>query len=217
MLPVGMDSWLKQSGASGLDDLELADFADAGRGIKTLRRFEEKEKILTIPHAILWTVKHAYADSILGPLLTSTRPPLSVDDTLVTYILFVRARKSGYDGPRSHVAALPASYSSSVFFADAELEICAGSSLYTTTKHLTSQIEVDYQDLVARLFGRHRDVFPSDKFTIDDVCIPGIITREDAANRRTDIHFPSVSTNGHSVPCGVVRWISSCATESPFD
>lgn len=167
-----MDSWLKQSGASGLDDLELADFADAGRGIKTLRRFEEKEKILTIPHAILWTVKHAYADSILGPLLTSTRPPLSVDDTLVTYILFVRARKSGYDGPQSHVAALPASYSSSIFFADAELEICAGSSLYTTTKHLTSQIEVDYKDLVTRLFGRHRDVFPSDKFTIDDVCIP---------------------------------------------
>lgn len=209
-----MEIWLKQSGASGLDDLELADFAEAGRGIRTLRRFEEKEKILTIPHGLLWTVKRAYADPVLGPVLSSTRPPLSVDDTLATYILFIRARKSGYDGPRSHVAALPASYSSNIFFADAELEICAGSSLYTTTKHLARQIEVDYEDLVARLFGRHRDVFPSDKFTIDDVSIS---YQEDAANRRTDIHFPSVSTNGHSVPCGVVRWISSCATESPFD
>lgn len=209
-----MEIWLKQSGASGLDDLELADFAEAGRGIRTLRRFEEKEKILTIPHGLLWTVKRAYADPVLGPVLSSTRPPLSVDDTLATYILFVRARKSGYDGPQSHVAALPASYSSSIFFADAELEICAGSSLYTTTKHLARQIEVDYEDLVARLFGRHRDVFPSDKFTIDDV---SILHQEDAANRRTDIHFPSVSTNGHSVPCGVVRWISSCVTDSPFD
>lgn len=210
-----MEIWLKQSGASGLDDLELADFAEAGRGIRTLRRFEEKEKILTIPHGLLWTVKRAYADPVLGPALSSTRPPLSVDDTLATYILFIRARKSGYDGPQSHVAALPASYSSSIFFADAELEICAGSSLYTTTKHLARQIEVDYEDLVARLFGRHRDVFPSDKFTIDDVCIPPYMGR--CCEPATDIHFPSFSTNGHSVPCGVVRWISSCATESPFD
>lgn len=210
-----MEIWLKQSGASGLDDLELADFSEAGRGIRALRRFEEKEKILTIPHGVLWTVKRAYADPVLGPVLSSTRPPLSVDDTLATYILFIRARKSGYDGPQSHVAALPASYSSSIFFADAELEICAGSSLYTTTKHLAHQIEVDYEDLVARLFGRHRDVFPSDKFTIDDVRISP--HRGDAANRRTDIHFPSFSTNGHSVPCGVVRWISSCVTDSPFD
>lgn len=210
-----MEIWLKQSGASGLDDLELADFAEAGRGIRTLRRFEEKEKILTIPHGLLWTVKRAYADPVLGPALSSTRPPLSVDDTLATYILFIRARKSGYDGPQSHVAALPASYSSSIFFADAELEICAGSSLYTTTKHLARQIEVDYKDLVARLFGRHRDVFPSDKFTIDDVCIPPYMGR--CCKPATDIHFPSFSTNGHSVPCGVVRWISSCATESPFD
>lgn len=210
-----MEIWLKQSGASGLDDLELADFAEAGRGIRTLRRFEEKEKILTIPHGLLWTVKRAYADPVLGPALSSTRPPLSVDDTLATYILFIRACKSGYDGPQSHVAALPASYSSSIFFADAELEICAGSSLYTTTKHLARQIEVDYEDLVARLFGRHRDVFPSDKFTIDDVCIPPYMGR--CCEMATDIHFPSFSTNGHSVPCGVVRWISSCVTESPFD
>lgn len=210
-----MEIWLKQSGASGLDDLELADFSDAGRGIRALRRFEEKEKILTIPHGLLWTVKRAYADPVLGPVLSSTRPPLSVDDTLATYILFIRARKSGYDGPQSHVAALPASYSSSIFFADAELETCAGSSLYTTTKHLTSQIEVDYKDLVARLFGRHRDVFPSDKFTIDDVCIPPHMGR--CCKPATDIHFPSFSTNGHSVPFGVVRWISSCVTENPFD
>ncbi|KAL5331345.1 hypothetical protein ACEPPN_000875 [Leptodophora sp. 'Broadleaf-Isolate-01'] len=163
-----MASWLKQSGASGLDDLELADFSDTGRGVRTLRRFEEGEKILTIPHGVLWTVKHAYADPVLGPSLLSARPPLSVDDTLATYILFVRSRGSGYDGLGSHVAALPASYTSSIFFAEAELEICAGTSLYTTTKQLDQQIEVDYKELVVRLFGRHQELFPRDKFTIED-------------------------------------------------
>jgi hypothetical protein len=174
-----MESWLKQSGASGLDDLELADFSDTGRGVRTLRRFKEGEKILTIQHGVLWTVKHAYADPVLGPALLSAQPPLSVDDTLATYILFVRSRRSEYDGLGSHVAALPASYTSSIFFAEAELEICAGTSLYTTTKQLDRQIEVDYKELVVQLFGPHQELFPLDKFTIEDV---GIQHRVDAAN-----------------------------------
>jgi len=163
-----MENWLKQSGASGLDDLELADFSGTGRGVRTLRHLEERQEILTIPHGVLWTVKHAHADPVLGPAILSARPPLSVDDTLATYILFVRSRGSGYDGLRSHVAALPTSYTSSIFFADAELEICVGSSLHTTTKQLDRQIEVDYQELVERLFGRHQELFPRDKFTIED-------------------------------------------------
>jgi hypothetical protein len=166
-----MERWLKQAGASGLDDLELDDFWDTGRGLRTLRRFEEGDRILTIPHGVLYTVKRAYADPVLGPALLSARPPLSVDDTLALYILFVRSRSSGYDGLRSHVAALPTSYTSSIFFADADLELCAGTSLYTATKHLHRQIEDDYADLASRLFVRHQGLFPRDKFTIDDVSI----------------------------------------------
>lgn len=166
-----MEHWLKRSGAVGLDDLELADFPVTGRGVRTLRRFKKGERILTIPHSILWTVEHAYADSLLGPALRSARPPLSVEDTLATYILFVRSRESGYDGLRRHVAALPTSYSSSILFSEDELEVCAGSSLYTITKQLERRIEDDYRELVVRLFLPHRDLFPLDKFTIDDVCV----------------------------------------------
>jgi hypothetical protein len=209
-----MESWLKQSGASGLDGLELADFSDTGRGVRTLRRFKEGEKILTIPCGVLWTVEHAYADPFLGPALLSTRPPLSVDDTLAMYILFVRSCGSGYDGLRSHVAALPTSYTSSIFFAEAELEVCAGTSLYTTTKQLDRQIEDDYRGLVVRLFGRHQELFPRDKFTIEDV---GITTRERCCESATDTYFPSYSTSGLSAPCGVVRWILSCPMEIRFD
>jgi hypothetical protein len=57
--------------------------------------------------------------------------PLSVEDTLATYILFVQSRESGYDGLRNHVAALPAGYSSSSFYSEDELEVCAGTSLCT--------------------------------------------------------------------------------------
>jgi hypothetical protein len=164
-----MESWLKLSGAVGLDDLELADFPVTGRGVRTLRRFKEGERILTIPCGILWTVEHAYADPLLGPALRSARPPLSVEDTLATYILFIRSRESGYDGLRSHVAALPTSYSSSIFFAEDELEVCAGSSLYTITKQLDQSIKDDYRALVVRVLGQYRDLFPLDKFTIEDV------------------------------------------------
>ena len=80
-----MERWLKLAGAVGLDDLDLANFPIVGRGIRALRHFKEGEKILTIPHSVLWTVKHAYADSLLGPAIRSVQPSLSVDDTLVIY------------------------------------------------------------------------------------------------------------------------------------
>lgn len=164
-----MESWLKASGAIGLDDLELADFPVTGRGVRTLRQFKEGEKILTIPSGCLWTVEHAYADPLLGPALRSARPPLSVEDTLATYILFVRSRKSGYDDLRRHVEALPASYSSSIFFAEDDLEVCAGTSLYGITKQLDRQIADDFKSLVVRLLVPYRDLFPLDHFSIDDV------------------------------------------------
>jgi hypothetical protein len=85
---------------------------------------------------------------------------LSVEDTLATYILFVRSRESGYGGLRSHVAALPTSYSSSIFFAKDELEVCAGTSLYTITKQLERRIEDVYKGLGVRVLGHYRDLFP---------------------------------------------------------
>lgn len=166
-----MERWLKASGAAGLEGVELADFPTLGRGLRALRHFKEGEKILTIPHSALWTVENAYSDPLLGPALRSMRPSLSVDDTLVTFILFVRSRKSEYEGLRGHVSALPTSYSSSIFFAEEELEVCAGTSLYTITKQLERQIEDDHKELLRRLTGLDRDLFPLEQFTIEDVSI----------------------------------------------
>jgi len=168
-----MDTWLKSSGAVGLDDLDLAEFPSIGRGVRTLRPFKEGESILTIPSAALWTVEHAYADPLLGLALRSVRPPLSVEDVLATYILFVRSQESGYGGLRSHLAALPTSYTSSIFFSDDELEFCAtySPSLYTITKELHRRIEDDFRSLVGRLFVQNPKLFPLDKFTIDEVGI----------------------------------------------
>ncbi|KAJ3560054.1 hypothetical protein NPX13_g9442 [Xylaria arbuscula] len=163
-----METWLKETGAAGLDDLELAEFPVTGRGVRTLRRFKKGERILTIPYGSLWTVEHAYADSLLGPVLRSAQPPLSVEDTLATYILFVRSRETGYEGLRSHVSALPTSYASSIFFAEEELEVCDGTSLYNITKQLKTQAEEDYKQLYVRVLGQHRDLFPLEKFTIED-------------------------------------------------
>ncbi|TFB00434.1 Histone-lysine N-methyltransferase setd3 [Trichoderma ghanense] len=163
-----MESWLTKSGAVGLGDLELAEFPVTGRGVKTLRRFSQGERILTIPSDVLWSVERAYGDSLLGPALRSSLPPLSVEDILAIYILFVRSRESGYDGLRTHVSALPSSYSSSIFFSEEELEVCAGTSLYTITKQLEQRIEDDYRELADRVLAQHPDIFPLDMFTIED-------------------------------------------------
>lgn len=167
-----MEKWLKSCGAQGLDNLELADFPVTGRGVKTLKSFKQGETILTIPSDILWTVDHAYADTLLGPVLRSVQPPLSTEDILATYLLFVRSREGDwmYDGLQSHLAALPTSYSSSIFFTEEELEICSGSSLSTVTKQLNEQIlQQDYRALVIRVLAPHPELFPLDRFSIEDV------------------------------------------------
>ncbi len=181
-----MESWLKESEAVGLDDLELASFQVTGRGVRSLQYYKEGERVLTVPYGILWTVEHAYADPLLGPALRSVQPPLTVEDTLATYILFVRSRKSGYNGLRSHVTAFPTSYSSSVYFTENELEVCAGTSLYTITKQLKRQIEEDYAGLVARIFGQYQDLFPLGEFTIEDVGL----TYDGCYDPNTNLHLP---------------------------
>ncbi|KAM0519356.1 hypothetical protein ACHAPE_003527 [Trichoderma viride] len=137
-----MEDWLNESGAAGLDNLELAEFALTGRG-----RFPS------------WASPSLYA------------APLSVEDAVAVYLLFVRSREHGYDGLRSHVAAMPARYSSSIFFKEDELEVCAGTSLYTLTKQLEERIEDDYRVLVMRVFAQHPDLFPLAKFSIQNVGI----------------------------------------------
>jgi hypothetical protein len=209
-----METWLKASGAVGLDDQQLADFPVTGRGVRALRRFKQGEKILTIPCDSLWTVEHAYANPLLGPALRSAQPPLSVDDILATYILFVRSRESGYDGLRSHLVMLPTSYSSSIFFAEDELEVCAGTSLYTITKQLEQRVEDDYRELVVRVLAQYRDLFPLDKFSIDDV---GVVRVIDVAKQPLTVLSLLFSTNGLSAPCGAVQWILYCPTATRFD
>lgn len=209
-----MESWLKESEAVGLDDVELANFQVTGRGVKSLKYYKEGERVLTIPSGILWTVKHAYADSLLGPALRSAQPPLTVEDTLATYLLFVRSRKSGYDGLRSHVAAMPTSYSSSIFFTGDELELCAGTSLYTITKQLKRQIEEDYVALVARIFGQYPDLFPLKKFTLEDV---GVTCLTDLTNLILTCTSLASSISGLSSRYGVVGWILCCRMEIRFD
>ncbi|KAM3431449.1 hypothetical protein NHJ13734_007303 [Beauveria thailandica] len=164
-----MDAWLNKSGAVGLSGLDLADFPETGRGVKAQRPFKEGDRILTIPANCLWTVNGAYADPLFGPVLQSVQPPLSVEDTLALYILFVRSRGEdpAYAERQTHVAMLPSEYTLSMYFTDEELRVCAGSSLYTLTTHLRGRVGDDYKKLLTSVFMRHRDLFPLDKFSFE--------------------------------------------------
>ncbi|XWW98461.1 hypothetical protein V2A60_006461 [Cordyceps javanica] len=163
-----METWLKESRAMGVDGIEVAEFPNTGRGVKALRSFKEGERILTIPSACLWTVKKADSDPLLGPVLRSAQPPLSVEDTLALYLLFVRSRTSGYEGQRHHISAMPQSYSASIFFSDEELQVCQGSSLYTLTTQLEQRVRDDYRNLLVQLLSQHQELFPLDQCTLDD-------------------------------------------------
>ncbi|CAG8681342.1 12167_t:CDS:2, partial [Acaulospora morrowiae] len=160
--------WLENGGAKGLSSLQLEDFLDTGRGVKTLRSLKSNDLILTIPGSFLWTVDAAIDDPILGPVISSVKPPLSTEDILAVFLLFVKSQDIGYEGRKAHTELLPKNYTTSVFFDDEEIEICSGSSLYLLTQQLKQQIQSDYLQLLNNLFSKHLDLFPLNKFTKND-------------------------------------------------
>jgi hypothetical protein len=198
--------WLENGGAEGLSCLQLEDFPDTGRGVKTLRPLKSGDIVLTIPGSFLWTADAAFDDPIFGPTLSSVKPPLSVEDTLAVFLLFIKSREEGYEGRREHVKLLPTSYTTSVFFTDEELEICSGSSIYHITKQLKQQIREDYLQLLTNLFSKHPDFFPLEKFTQDDV---SFFIRSLIHNKINTLNFMPFSICGLFAQSGVVLWISN--------
>ena len=75
------------------------------------------------------------------------------------------------------------------------MEVCVGTSLYTITKQLRRQIEEDYAELVARIYGQYQDLFPLDEFTIEDV---GVTCVMDVTNQMLICISLDLSTSGLS-------------------
>ena len=166
-----LEASLSEAGVWGLSNLELSEFPDTGRGVRSLSALRRGDPILELPPSVLWTSARALADPTLGPVLAALSPALPVDDVLAVFLLFVKSRVDGYDLEREHVAVLPRTYSSSIFFTDAELAVCSGSSLHAVTQRLQQQVHDDHVALVARLFSTRPDLFPPDAFSLAEVRI----------------------------------------------
>lgn len=169
MSAITLREWLEKGGTEGLSQLQLEEFPITGRGVKALRSFKPNDIILSVPGSFFWTVDAALDDPILGPVLRSVESPLSKEDTLAMFLLFVKSREEGYEGRRSHINLLPTNYQNSIFFTEEELEICSGSSLYFVTTQLIQQIREDYARLLDNLILRYPELFPLEKFTLNDV------------------------------------------------
>lgn len=168
-----LQAWLEAKGAKGLAYLALEDFPETGRGVKTLRSLKAGDELLTIPGAVLWTADAAAADPLLGPVLRTLNPPLSIEETLAVFLLFVKSREAENEERTLHTKVLPVRYTATIFFEDDELEICAGSSLYGITKQLKQQVKEDFTQILGRLFIKHPELFPLNEFTLEEVSING--------------------------------------------
>lgn len=158
---------------AGSAHVELHEFADGtGRGLRATRDFAAGEVIMSVPTASCLSVEMALREPRLGAALAGKA--LRNEDMLAVYIMYLRSMlvdaKDDDADPvsrlrRAHMALLPAAYTSSMFFSDAELHVCRGSSLHTMTLQLREQIEDDYTALVRTLFVPHLDLFPLPVFT----------------------------------------------------
>ncbi|KAI8848115.1 hypothetical protein BC829DRAFT_444055 [Chytridium lagenaria] len=135
----------------GWDSVALHDFPETGRGLQALHDIPKHHAILSAPPSILWTSQAALTDPILGPLITPFN--LSTDDTLAIHLLYVKHS--------------PACTDTGCCVGE-ELEVCRGTSVYGVTGRLREQIGEDFGGLVERLFGKNREVFPLDRFTLEE-------------------------------------------------
>ncbi|KAJ1566236.1 hypothetical protein HK405_010628 [Cladochytrium tenue] len=157
----------------GRKGVTVRDFQSTGRGLCAARPFRSGEVVLRCPRDLLWSVEAAAREPVLGEILSAKGTHLSTDDTLVVFLLFVKHSPRCHQPPdsprRTHIATgVPTRYTASVFFSRDDLAVCAGSSLHFTTLRLLGQIAEDYRDLVAGLFAIHPEVFPLDRFTLDE-------------------------------------------------
>ncbi|CAG8838018.1 5263_t:CDS:1, partial [Racocetra persica] len=113
----------------------------------------------------LWMIDVALSDPVIGTVIHTIELPLSVDNILAVFLLFIKSCETGYDGRQAHAKLLLTSYTTSICFNDEELEICASSSLYYLTQMLKQQISDDYLQLLNNLITKHPDLFSLEKFT----------------------------------------------------
>ncbi|CAG8486374.1 2382_t:CDS:2 [Cetraspora pellucida] len=151
--------------------LQLEVFSDTRHGVKTLQFLKSHNVVLTVPGSHLWTIDVALSDPVIGTVIHTVEPLLSVDDILAVFLLFIKSCEIGYDGRQVHVKLLPISYTTSICFNDEELKICAGSLLYHLIQKLKQQISDDYLQLFNNLITKLSDLFPLEKFTKVDALI----------------------------------------------
>ncbi|KAJ1556287.1 hypothetical protein HK405_003251, partial [Cladochytrium tenue] len=144
------------------------------RGLRAARAFIAGEDVLTCPRDLLWSAAAARSDPVLAPLLRAAPVAAALgadaddDATLAVFLLFVKLSPACSLPPasprRTHVATgIPRSYSASVFFGDSALRLCEGSSLYALTP-----IATDYARVAAALFSPNPEVFPPERFTLEE-------------------------------------------------
>src|SRR5689334_10155241 len=109
---------LDERNAKGLSGVDLHDFESTGRGLRALRPFKKGDTVLVIPESLLWTLAAAHADPTYSKAISTLNPPLSDDDTLALYILFVKCSPSADSLRRAHVELLPKEYDATLFFSE---------------------------------------------------------------------------------------------------
>jgi len=171
LVTMELQEWLQNCGSKSLEHLSLGYFPKTGRGVKTSKPFKVGDQIMAIPSTVFWTVDAATSDPLLGPALRTVDPPLSIDDMLAVFLLFVKSssHESRYNGWKLHIENIPKRYTSTIFFSDEDLEVCAGSSLYEITQQLKRQIKEDYLLIYEKLFVKYPKLFSQDVSTLENV------------------------------------------------
>ncbi|CAG8617027.1 17412_t:CDS:2 [Cetraspora pellucida] len=86
-----LNEWLETGGVKGLSVLQLEDFSNTGYGVKMLQLFNSHNVILTVPKSLLWMADVAFSNLVIGTVICTIEPPLSDDDILAVFLLYIKS------------------------------------------------------------------------------------------------------------------------------
>jgi hypothetical protein len=142
-------------GVSFSSSIEPADRGEKGLGLLLPDGAARGDVLVVLPASICLSASSALASPTLGPKMRASPVPVREDDAIA--LLLLEERALGSASERSlHVASLPLSHESTLFWSDDELKELQASPLRRITEQLLLQTEGDWAELCsAGLGGDH--------------------------------------------------------------
>ena len=157
-----LEEWLQENNID-IRGAKVAEFPGFGAGMRATKDIKEGSLLASIPVATFFTSRAAREDYLKA--LVEEYPEVN-DQLLLALIIHVEKHKTDSKF-KTWLDSLPSKFTTSLYFAEPDLEELKGSSLLALTRSRLTQMEKTYDTISKFLFEKLPDLFAPETFTFE--------------------------------------------------